>query len=44
VVLLAVFAVLVTWSVLAGLRSGPDALGDETATELKAHAMPLKRR
>jgi cation:H+ antiporter len=41
VVLLAVFAVLLTWSVLAGLRSGPDALGDETATELQAHAMPI---
>ncbi|MEZ5645692.1 MAG: calcium/sodium antiporter [Burkholderiaceae bacterium] len=42
-ILLGVFAALMTWSVVAGLRSGPDALGEETATELQAHAMPLWR-
>jgi cation:H+ antiporter len=42
-VLLAVFAVLVTWSVVEGMRSTGDALGTETATELKEHAMPLKQ-
>lgn len=42
-VLLAVFGVLVTWSILEGMRGGGDALAVETATEMKAHAMPLKR-
>ncbi|WP_439113765.1 calcium/sodium antiporter [Hydrogenophaga sp.] len=42
-VLLAVFGVLVTWSIVEGMRGGGDALAVETATELKAHAMPLKR-
>lgn len=42
-VLLAVFGVLVTWSIVEGMRGGNDALAVETATELKAHAMPLKR-
>lgn len=42
-VLLAVFGVLVTWSIVAGMRGGSDALAVETATELKEHAMPLKR-
>ena len=42
-VLLAVFGVLVTWSIVEGMRGGSDALAVETATELKAHAMPLKR-
>ena len=41
--LLAVFAVLVSWSIVQGMRGDSDALGVETATELKAHAMPLKR-
>jgi len=43
VILLAVFALLMTWSVVAGLHSGPDALAFETSTELDAHAMPLSR-
>jgi cation:H+ antiporter len=42
-VLLAVFGVLVTWSIVEGMRGGGDALAVETATELKAHAMPLNR-
>ncbi|MBS3998120.1 MAG: calcium/sodium antiporter, partial [Hydrogenophaga sp.] len=42
-ILLAVFAVLMTWSIVQGMRGGADALGDETATELQAHAMPIKR-
>lgn len=42
-VLLAVFGVLVTWSIVEGMRGGGDALAVETATELKAHAMPLKQ-
>jgi cation:H+ antiporter len=42
-ILLAVFGVLVTWSIVQGMRGGADALASETAEELKAHAMPLKR-
>ena len=42
-VLLGVFAALVAWSIVEGLRGGDDALGVETAAELQAHAMPLKR-
>lgn len=41
--LLAVFGVLVTWSLVQGMRGGSDALALETATELQEHAMPLKR-
>lgn len=42
-ILLAVFAALMTWSIVEGMRGGDDTLGTDTATELKAHAMPLKR-
>ena len=42
-ILLAVFAALMTWSIVQGMRGGSDTLGDETATELQAHAMPIKR-
>lgn len=42
-VLLAVFGALVTWSIVEGMRSSGDALAVETAVEMKAHAMPLKR-
>ncbi|MGE0096872.1 MAG: calcium/sodium antiporter [Hydrogenophaga sp.] len=42
-ILLGVFAVLVGWSIVEGLRGGDDALATETAAELQAHAMPLKR-
>lgn len=42
-VLLAVFGLLVTWSIVVGMRSGSDALAHETAAELKAHAMPMRR-
>ncbi|MBA4265841.1 MAG: calcium/sodium antiporter [Comamonadaceae bacterium] len=42
-VLLGVFAVLMTWSIVVGMRSGNDALAFETSTELQAHAMPLPR-
>jgi cation:H+ antiporter len=41
-VLLAVFGVLVTWSIVEGMRSGSDTLAAETAMELKEHAMSLK--
>lgn len=42
-ILLAVFALLMTWSIIQGLRGDSDTLGDETATELQAHAMPINR-
>lgn len=42
-ILLGVFAVLVGWSIFEGIRGGGDALAMETATEMKAHAMPLSR-
>lgn len=42
-ILLAVFAALMTWSIVEGMRGGDDTLGTDTATELQAHAMPLKR-
>ncbi|NIQ92830.1 MAG: calcium/sodium antiporter [Desulfuromonadales bacterium] len=41
VVLLAVFAGLMSWTVWAGLRQGEDALGNEMEQELAAHRMPL---
>lgn len=41
-ILLAVFAALMAWSVREGLRSGPDAFGTETETEVDAHAMPIR--
>lgn len=42
-VLLLVFGTLVTWSIVEARASGGDALATETATELEAHAMPLRR-
>lgn len=42
-ILLAVFGLLVTWSILEAKRSGGDALASETAVEMKAHEMPLRR-
>lgn len=42
-ILLGVFAVLMTWSIIEGMRGDTDALALETSTELKAHAMPLPR-
>jgi cation:H+ antiporter len=42
-VLLGVFAAVVGWSIVEGLRGGGDALATETAAELQAHAMPLPR-
>ena len=41
--LLGVFAVVMGWSILRGIRQKPDALGDETEQELRLHPMPLKR-
>ena len=41
-ILLAVFAALMAWSVREGLRGGPDAFGTETETEVDAHAMPIR--
>lgn len=43
VILLGVFALLMTWSIVEGMRGGNDALAFETSTELQAHAMPLSR-
>jgi len=42
-ILLGVFALLMTWSIVEGMRSGNDALAVETSTELQAHSMPLPR-
>jgi len=42
-VLLLVFGTLVTWSIVEARGGGGDALATETATELQAHAMPLRR-
>lgn len=43
VLLLAVFAALVIWTVWQGLRKNADALGSEMEHELDVHAMPLSR-
>ena len=43
VVLLGVFAVLMGWSILQGLRERSDNLGVEMEQELVAHPMPLRR-
>jgi cation:H+ antiporter len=42
-ILLGVFALLMTWSIVEGMRGGNDALAFETSAELQAHAMPLSR-
>lgn len=42
VVLLAAFAGLVGWSIVAGMRSTDDSLGTEMEAELLATAMPLR--
>ncbi len=41
--LLAVFAVLIVWSIMAARGQGRDTLAMETATELRQGAMPLRR-
>lgn len=41
--LLLVFAGLVSWSIVEARRNKGDTLAGETATELRAHAMPLRR-
>jgi cation:H+ antiporter len=43
VVLLAVFAALIGWSIREGLRERSDSLGVEMEQELAAHPMPLPR-
>ncbi|MBS0001748.1 MAG: calcium/sodium antiporter [Thioalkalivibrio sp.] len=43
VVLLGVFAVLIGWSIMQGLRERSDNLGVEMEQELVAHPMPLRR-
>lgn len=43
IVLLAVFAVLMTWTVRVGMRHKPDALGEEVAQELSGADIPLRR-
>lgn len=40
-ILLAVFGVLVSWTIFQGLRQRVDAFGTEIVEELEAHAMPL---
>ncbi|MFW5330791.1 calcium/sodium antiporter [Hydrogenophaga sp. ZJX-1] len=42
-VLLLVFGTLVTWSIVEARAGGGDTLAAETATELQAHAVPLRR-
>lgn len=42
-ILLGVFALLMTWSIVEGMRGNNDALALETSTELQARAMPLPR-
>ncbi len=41
--LLAVFAVVMGWSIVQGMRKGPDALGSDMDKELIEHPMPLNR-
>ncbi len=43
ILLLAVFAVLIVWSIVAARGQGRDTLAVETATELRQGAMPLPR-
>ena len=42
-VLLGVFAGLMAWTILQGLRRKADILGSEMELELKVHAMPVRR-
>jgi cation:H+ antiporter len=42
-VLLGVFAGLMTWTIRQGMRKKADALGCEMAQELEVHAMPVRR-
>ncbi|MDX1633271.1 MAG: calcium/sodium antiporter [Marinobacter sp.] len=41
--LLAVFAVVMGWSVVQGMRQGPDALATDVDQELISHPMPLNK-
>ena len=43
VILLAVFAALLGWSIWQGMAQKSDALGQEMASELDNHAMPLRK-
>lgn len=40
--LLGVFGLVMGWSIWQGMRKAPDALGDETAEELRSHPTPLR--
>ncbi|WP_462327855.1 calcium/sodium antiporter [Desulfobaculum sp.] len=42
-VLLAVFALLMTWTIVQGMKRKPDALGDEIAAQAPEKSMPLAR-
>lgn len=42
-VLLVVFAGLMAWTIVQGIRQRTDALGEEMEDELAGHAMPLRR-
>jgi len=42
-VLLAVFVILMAWSIRQGLQQKEDALGSEMEQELEDHALPLRR-
>lgn len=42
-VMLAVFGLLMAWSIWQGLRNGSDPLAEETQAELQAHPMPIGR-
>ena len=41
-ILIGVFALIMGWTIMEGLRGKNDALGDETELEMKAKAMPLR--
>ncbi|GAB6178535.1 calcium/sodium antiporter [Desulfobaculum senezii] len=42
-VLLAVFALLMTWTIVQGMKRKPDALGEEIAAQATEKSMPLAR-
>ncbi|WP_417567650.1 calcium/sodium antiporter [Marinobacter sp.] len=41
--LIVVFAALLAWSIYQGIKQPADAMANDMADELKAHAMPLRR-
>ncbi len=43
VILLAVFAAIMGWSIYSGMRGKGDAFGEETEKEIEEHKMPMRR-